>query len=161
MIYSEELLTCLKARPNAVALVKGSEFYPGIKGRILFFNVKDGVMVRVEISGLPQKTDVCKSPVFALHIHSGNSCTGDYTDPFADAGVHFNPENCPHPYHAGDLPPLFGVNGKAVMCVLTNRFKLQEVIGKTVIIHSKPDDFTTQPSGNAGEKIACGVIKAY
>jgi Cu-Zn family superoxide dismutase len=127
----------------------------------LFFNVKNGVMVCAEISGLPQKTNVCESPVFALHIHSGNSCTGDYKDPFSDAGVHFNPENCIHPFHAGDLPPLFGVKGKAVMCVLTDHFKLKDVIGRAVIIHKNPDDFTTQPSGNAGEKIACGIIKAY
>ncbi len=38
------------------------------------------------------------------------------------------------------------------------KFTIDEIIGKTVIIHAKPDDFITQPSGNAGEKIACGVI---
>lgn len=41
---------------------------------------------------------------------------------------------------------------------MTDRFTIDETIGKTVIIHAKPDDFVTQPSGNAGEKIACGVI---
>lgn len=41
---------------------------------------------------------------------------------------------------------------------LTDRFKVDDVIGRTVIIHDKPDDFTTQPSGNSGEKIACGII---
>lgn len=64
-----------------------------------------------------------------------------------------------HPYHAGDLPPLFSANGNAVLEVLTDRFNIHQIIGKTIIIHRNPDDFTTQPSGNAGEKIACGVIK--
>ena len=43
--------------------------------------------------------------------------------------------------------------------MLTDRFSINDVIGKTVIIHAKPDDFTTQPSGNSDGKIACGVIK--
>ena len=42
---------------------------------------------------------------------------------------------------------------------LSGRFTIDEIIGKAVIVHSSPDDFTTQPSGNAGEKIACGIIK--
>jgi len=57
------------------------------------------------------------------------------------------------------MPPLFGNNGRAVSIFLTNRFSIEEVIGKAVIIHGSPDDFTTQPSGNAGEKIACGIIR--
>ena len=44
------------------------------------------------------------------------------------------------------------------MTFLTDRFKLKDVIGKAIIIHSMPDDFTSQPSGNSGEKIACGII---
>ena len=45
------------------------------------------------------------------------------------------------------------------MKVLSNRFSIEEIIGRTVIIHNAPDDFRTQPSGNAGMKIACGVIQ--
>ena len=45
------------------------------------------------------------------------------------------------------------------MSVLLNKFSINEIIGKTVIIHDMPDDFTTQPSGNSGTKIACGVIQ--
>ena len=78
---------------------------------------------------------------------------------FADAMSHYNPMGCEHPYHAGDLPPLFGSNGSALLLFLTDRFSVKEVIGKTVIIHDRPDDFTTQPSGNSGTKIACGVIR--
>ena len=93
-----------------------------------------------------------------MHIHSGMSCTGNKTDNFADAMTHYNPDNCPHPYHAGDMPPIFGVNGTAFSVFLTDRFSVKEIIGKSVIIHANPDDFTTQPSGNSGEKIACGII---
>ena len=59
-----------------------------------------------------------------------------------------------------DLPPLFGSRGYAFSVFLTDRFLLSEVIGKTVIIHENSDDFTSQPSGNAAEKLACGVVKS-
>ena len=81
-------------------------------------------------------------------------------EPFADAMQHFDLADCVHPHHAGDLPPLFGNDGLAVSAFLTNRFSVDEVLGRTVIIHDHPDDFTTQPSGNSGTKIACGVIKS-
>lgn len=77
----------------------------------------------------------------------------------ADAMAHYNPGGCKHPYHADDLPPLFGNNGFVLSLFLTNRFSGDEVIGRTVIIHDQPDDFTTQPSGNSGTKTACGVIR--
>ena len=57
------------------------------------------------------------------------------------------------------MPPLLGDYGKACMTVLTGRFRVEEILGKTVILHGAPDDFRTQPSGNAGKKIACGVIR--
>ena len=79
-------------------------------------------------------------------------------DPFPNSGAHYNPKECPHPFHAGDMPPLFGADGYAFLTFVTSRFTVKEIVGKTVIIHSSPDDFTTQPSGNAGEKIACGLI---
>ena len=56
------------------------------------------------------------------------------------------------------MPVLFGNNGFAWMLFLTNRFMPEDIIGRTVVIHSLPDDFHTQPSGNSGEKIACGEI---
>ena len=64
-----------------------------------------------------------------------------------------------HPKHAGDLPPLMGCQGNAYLAVKTDRFIVHDIIGKTVVIHSDPDDFHTQPAGNAGKKIACGVIR--
>ena len=156
--YFADIGSVLSRRPNAVAIMKGSDKYPEIKGRVLFHQMNDGVLVRAEIIGLPKGKGECKSPVFAFHLHEGKKCSGIELDPFADVGEHFNPDGCPHPYHAGDMPPLFGANGKAFAMFLTERFKVTEIIGRTVIIHAMPDDFETQPSGNAGEKIACGVI---
>lgn len=149
----------LRQPPHAVAAVSGSEKYPDIRGEVAFFQTCDGVLVRALFGGLPSPKGACNSPVFAFHIHAGGSCTGTDTDPFADVNGHYNPHGCPHPYHAGDLPPLFGAGGKAFSVCLTNRFTLSEIIGKTVIVHASPDDFTTQPAGNAGTKIACGVIR--
>lgn len=150
----------IKERPYAFAQIKGSNEYPRINGIIYFFKVQPGVLVSILLNGLPVSDDICKKPIFAVHIHKGGSCTGNNTDPFADAMMHYNPDDCKHPYHAGDLPPIFGVNGLGFSTFLTNRFNSQEIIGKTVIIHSNPDDFSTQPSGNSGIKIACGVISS-
>ncbi len=90
---------------------------------------------------------------------NGNSCTGSIEDEFANAKTHFNPTKCLHPFHVGDLPPLIENNGYAYMSVLINKFKIQDIIGRVLIIHDMPDDFTTQPSGNSGIKIACGKIE--
>lgn len=144
----------------AVATIKGSADYPELYGYVSFHKVNKGILVTASVNGLPYQ-DTCNGGVFGFHIHSGSSCTGLEEDSFADAGMHYNPDNCPHPYHAGDLPPLFGNHGFAYLSFVTDRFTLEEIIGKVVIIHEKPDDFVTQPSGNSGSKIACGkIIKA-
>ena len=101
----------------------------------------------------------CGQRIFGFHIHEGTRCSGTSVDHFADAGSHYNPSNCPHPMHAGDLPPLFVNNGRAWFATITPQFTVSDVIGHTVIVHSDPDDFHTRPSGNSGEKIACGMIK--
>ena len=146
-------------RPAARASIRGSAEYPDIRGNVHFYQTEMGVMIVAEIFGLPFSDDPCKSPIFGFHIHEGTSCSGTDMDPFSNAMAHYNPENCPHPYHAGDMPPLFGNQGYAFLMFLTDRFMVRNVIGKTVIIHDNPDDFTTQPSGNSKEKIACGVIQ--
>ena len=150
----------IKKHPYAFARIKGNKEHPGIDGFAFFYKVQAGVLVSIQIKGLPISDDVCKSPIFAVHIHSGDSCTGNSTDPFANAMMHYNPDDCPHPFHAGDLPPILGIHGLGFSAFLTNRFSAEEIIGKTIIIHSAPDDFTTQPSGNSGIKIGCGVITA-
>ena len=149
----------LRKRPQARASIVGSRNYPCIRGEVRFYQAACGILVAAEICGLPTCSKSSQRPIFGFHIHEYGSCTGNEDDPFADVGTHYNPENCPHPYHAGDLPPLFGVNGYAFSVFLTNRFTIGEIVGKAVIINASPDDFTTQPSGNSGEKMACGTIR--
>ena len=150
-----------RQRPQAFARLRGSEDYPGIYGTAYFYQTAMGVIVSAQLENLPKSDDACRQPIFAFHIHSGEDCGGNEKDPFADAMSHYNPNDCLHPYHAGDLPPLFGCDGYAFSVVLTNRFTVKEIIGKTLIVHSSPDDFTSQPSGNSGTKIACGSIGTW
>lgn len=162
MIIAGRLMSYLSVfigKPQAATEISGSEDYPGITGNIYFYQTRNGVIVGCEVSGLPISNEKCKSPVFGFHIHEGTECSGNENDPFASVMSHYNPKDCPHPYHAGDLPPLFGAKGYAFSVFLTDRFTVDEIIGKTIIIHSALDDFTTQPSGNSGTKIACGIIK--
>jgi Cu-Zn family superoxide dismutase len=149
----------LRQSPSAVAHIKGSEKYSTIEGHVSFYQTPDGVLVSAQVFGLPAAEAPCRERIFAVHIHSGGSCTGDREDPFKNTLTHYNPGGCAHPSHAGDLLPLFGNDGYAFEVFLTDRFSVDEIIGRTVVIHLNPDDFTTQPSGNSGEKIACGQIE--
>lgn len=139
-------------KPNAGAVVKGGTDHPEIKGEVLFYQTARAVLVTARIMGLPKNN----SGFFGFHIHEGKDCGGDG---FPNTGGHFNSEGALHPSHAGDLPPLLSCGGRAFLQVETDRFRVGDIIGRTVVIHEKTDDFTTQPSGNAGEKIACGEIK--
>lgn len=145
--------------PDAAAVLAGAPGGRRMEGTVSFYQTPMGVLVTAAVRGLPVTRMACAQPIFALHIHEGNACAGTPGDPFAAARGHFNPGNCPHPYHAGGLPPLFADRtGFAWMAVLTDRFRVQDITGRTVIIHEKPDDFTSQPAGNAGDRLACGVI---
>lgn len=140
----------------AYANVKGSVNYPNINGKVKFVKKSNGILVTAEIFNLPIIDNV--NQIYGFHIHEGNECTGNQQDYFKNAGSHFSKEESPHPYHSGDMPPLFGNNGYAYLSFFTNKFSLDDIIGKVVIVHSHPDDFHTNPSGNSGEKIACGKI---
>lgn len=156
LLYLE---TALYHMPAAYAELIGNPGNGEIHGIVRFYSVDDGVLVNAEVYGLPISGMNCEDDIFGFHIHEGHSCTGNNSDPYADAGMHFNPMSCPHPAHKGDMPPLFGNQGFAWMMYYTNRFSISDIIGRTVIVHSKPDDFSTQPSGNSGNKIACGTIQ--
>ena len=83
----------------AIANIKGSPEYPDITGTIIFKKKNEGVLITSEIFGLPSSDDICDKKIFAMHIHNGNSCTGNDNDPFVNAGTHLNLDNCPHPEH--------------------------------------------------------------
>lgn len=156
--YPNHPADILRRRPDAAAVIKGSAEYPGVRGTVSLYRAGGGVLLAAEVTGLPRGTGACAVNVFGFHIHEGYSCTGNAEDPFANAGAHYNPEGCPHPAHAGDLPPLFGNRGYAFLAFFTSRFSIEDVAGRTVVIHAQPDDFTTQPAGNSGARIACGRI---
>lgn len=139
--------------PAAIARIHGGDDFPHLCGIVFFFPHNNGVLVSAHIQGLP--TYELERKCFAFHIHEGNRCTGD---DFADVGAHFDLHHQPHPYHTGDLPALFAVHGKACLACWTDRFRIRDIVGRTILIHEQADDYHTQPSGNAGKKIACGVI---
>lgn len=148
----------LTMEPTAVSNIRGSRFFPAISGRALFYPLSAGTFMAIHVIGLPDKNTPCGKAFYGFHIHEGKSCTGTDTDPFADAGGHYNPSGCAHPHHAGDLPPLLGNNGEALLMFYIDSFLPTEIIGRTIIIHEMADDFHTQPSGDSGMKIACGEI---
>lgn len=152
------LCEILAQPPDAVADVRGGGVYPRLGGTVRFYQTRYGVLVSAEVVGLPTQNGPCTGRVFGFHIHEGDACRGTQQDPFASVGGHYNPAGCEHPHHAGDLPPLFGNHGYALSVFLTDRFTVDEVVGRTLIIHGGVDDFTSQPAGNAGQKIACGRI---
>ena len=139
-------------RPDAIAVICGSDDYPNLRGQVRFYQRRNCILVEASIRGLP----TTETGFFGFHIHTGRICA---EPDFSASGNHYNPTDAPHPLHAGDLPPLISCCSEAYMAVTTGRFRLTDIIGRTVIVHDMVDDFHTQPSGNAGRKIACGVIR--
>ncbi len=127
-------------------------------GVILFTKTQEGVLVNVNISGLtPGK--------HGFHIHEFGDCSAkDGTS----AGGHFNPDGhqhgSPHGYerHAGDMGNVTAnQDGIAQLEYLDKHIKLNgshSIIGYSVIVHKNEDDLSSQPTGNAGPRVACGVI---
>lgn len=148
----------------AIAHLKGGPLAPQIFGTVIFRDLPAGVLITAQVYGLPpyQPGQNGTEPMgpHGFHIHEKGICLiGNPEDPFLAAGAHWNPYNQPHGNHAGDLPVLFSNNSYAFMSVFTNKFKVQDVINKAIIIHQNPDDYRTQPAGNAGKRLACGVIR--
>lgn len=142
-----------RKNPDAVAKIQGGIEGPQLSGCVQFYQENGCVLIVVRISGLSKESE---TGFFGFHIHQGESYTG--TD-FSGTGGHYNPADQAHPKHAGDLSPLLECRGNAYLSVRTDRFSVNDIIGRTVVIHSDSDDFHSQPAGNAGKKIVCGVIR--
>ena len=142
----------------ALQPTKGSKTF----GEATFEQVGGKVKVTIFVQGLRPDRE------HGLHIHEKGDCSsGDGMS----TGGHFNPQGKPHGRHtdanrhAGDLPSLkAGKDGRGKVDVeldiITVGSGPTDIIGRGLIVHADPDDFTTQPTGNAGARIACGVIKA-
>lgn len=152
LIRGDPMQYCRKC-PDAVAHIQGGVETPRLSGCVQFYQENDCVLIVARVFGLPRESE---TGFYGFHIHQGGSCSG--TD-FSETRGHYNPMEQMHPKHAGDLPPLLSCRGNAYLSVKTDRFSVNEIIGRTVVIHSAPDDFHSQPAGNAGKKIACGTIR--
>jgi Cu-Zn family superoxide dismutase len=154
-----------RAPRMAFAQLRGGPLAPNLRGIVWFTDVPQGTEVHVQVTGLPayRPGTADRDPIgpHGFHIHEKGDCSvGNPRDPFQAAGGHWNPTNQPHGNHAGDFPVLFSNNGFARMSFFTNKFRVQDIIGKAVIIHESPDDYRTQPAGDAGKRLACGLIRA-
>jgi Cu-Zn family superoxide dismutase len=142
---------------KAVAVLsplKGS----GVRGVVTFEAVENGVRVVGDLTGLVPGRH-------GFHIHEFGDCSADDG---SSAGGHFNPANMPHSMpssdkrHAGDMGNIeAGGDGKAHIDYVDAVMSLSgehSIVGHAVIVHEKEDDLKTQPTGNAGARVACGVI---
>ena len=133
-----------------------------VRGVVMFHQMDGHLMVHAKLSGLAPNTE------HGFHVHETGSCA---SADGASAGGHFNPGSQPHgpqdhAHHAGDLPSLKAdsqgaVDKKFVLDGPTLGAGAASLLGRSVIVHAQPDDYTTQPSGNSGERVACGVIAAF
>lgn len=137
----------------AAAVIRGGREAPNLVGNVWFTDTAQGVRVDAQVSGLPRNA----SGFYGFHIHTMGDCSGK---DFADAKGHYNPSGKQHPLHAGDMPPLIATDtGDAWLSFVTTRFSVKEITGRSVIIHADRDDLTSQPAGDAGNRIGCGVIR--
>jgi Cu-Zn family superoxide dismutase len=119
-----------------------------------------GTRVVVKVSGLTPGPH-------GIHLHEAGDCSAPDA---ASAGPHWNPGKHEHggpgekPHHAGDLGNLIaGADGAATLTMDTTDFTVggaQGVVGRSVVVHEKVDDLVSQPAGNSGARIGCGVIQA-
>jgi superoxide dismutase, Cu-Zn family len=132
-----------------------------VTGSVSFKQEGDRVRVMARVSGLKPNSE------HGFHVHEKGDCSAPDG---MSAGGHFNPSMHPHgpqtmPHHGGDMPSLqadASGNASAIFTIegVTLGTEPNSVIGKAVIVHAMPDDYVTQPTGNAGARLACGVIKA-
>lgn len=142
--------------PDALAWVHGKSADPAISGLVKFYETpQGGILVEAEFFNLPEANAPDSSPYYAMHIHEN----GDCSDNFSKTGEHYRLPGQEHPFHLGDLPPLLSNQGYAWTAFYDKRFNLQDILNRSLVIHSGADDFHSQPSGDSGRKIACGVIK--
>ena len=130
-----------------------------VGGTVTFMPSGNGVAVAAKVTGLPPGSH-------GFHIHAKGDCSAPDA---SSAGDHYNPTSKPHgdpasaEHHAGDMPMLVAdASGNATLNATVAGLKIgsgEDIVGKAVVVHKDPDDFKTQPSGNSGARIACGVIK--
>jgi Cu-Zn family superoxide dismutase len=131
-------------------------------GDVDLVQMPNGVLLKLSIKGLPTGER-------AFHIHAVGKCEA----PFTSAGGHFNPGGHKHgmfagPGHAGDMPNLhIPQSGELTVEILNTAVTLEkgkpnslfDDDGSSIVIHDKADDYKSDPTGNAGDRAACGVVE--
>jgi Cu-Zn family superoxide dismutase len=157
---NDKKMSARMTQPAATAMMKDASGKD--VGRVDFYAAGKGVLLKATLDGLP-------SGEHAIHIHETGKC--DAPD-FESAGDHFNPTGASHGYlsgkshHAGDMPNFnasgserFEIFNESVTLDEGSKTSLFKSGGTAVVVHSDPDDYTSQPSGDAGSRIACGVVE--
>jgi len=126
-----------------------------VSGTVAVTAVAGGVRLDVKATGLTPG-------VHGFHVHEVGDCSAPDA---SSAKGHFNPGAKPHGSHAGDLADLSAdASGAATQSVVLTGLSLDDgptgIIGRAFVIHADPDDHVSQPAGNSGKRVACGVIKA-
>jgi Cu-Zn family superoxide dismutase len=148
-------------KAHAVAHMKSLD--GGNAGTVDFAQTNHGTLIVFDLKGLPPGAH-------GIHIHTSGNC--DAKTKFTSAGPHFSPEPKTHGFmvkggpHSGDLPNQFAASdGSLHASTISNMFALGngkksifDRDGASIIVMAKGDDYTTQPAGNTGDRIACGVI---
>ncbi len=150
------------SKARAVAHLIGRD--GGGAGTISFAATSHGVLIDYDLKGLTPG-------VHAIHIHTSGNC--DPKTAFTSAGPHFSPDPtkmhgfmAKHSPHAGDLPNEYAAtDGTLRASAISNAFSLGngkksifDRDGASIIVHARGDDYISQPAGNSGDRIACGVI---
>lgn len=133
-----------------------------VKGVVTFHRAGDATIVRAEVAGLTPGEH-------GFHVHEAGDCSAPDA---ASAKGHFNPHGMKHGYHhhhhaerhVGDLPNLVAdAQGRAVYKAEVKGLSLsagaEGIVGRSVVVHADPDDYHSQPAGNSGKRVACGVIQ--
>ena len=159
LLLGGALLASEGAPKTATANLVGAEG-SGVRGKVTFTEMGDHVMIVAEVEG-------ASSGLHGFPVHEKGDCSAA---DFTSAGGHFNPTGFDHgatgkdPHHAGDFGNLtVGDDGHGRLELHAMGLTVGEgpgsVVGRAVILHEKADDLTSQPTGAAGARIACGVVE--
>jgi Cu-Zn family superoxide dismutase len=150
--------------PGATATLESADD-PKLSGTVTFTQLPDAVRIVVNVTGVDHPGP------HGIHLHENGKCEHDPAGKhYTSAGGHFNPTAAPHAcresttHHAGDFGNIeIQPDGTGHLVVATAMLSLHgpnSPIGKAIVVHTGADDCKTQPTGNSGGRLACGVVEA-